>query len=58
MTNGSAARCPFCDSTELRPSGLRYEKDSIHLIFLMRPIRCLQCGERFYSWVWKRIKAQ
>jgi hypothetical protein len=55
VNSRSKFRCPFCDSTVVRPSSRYRFADLIQLIVLRRPVRCRGCGSRFYIWLWEKL---
>jgi hypothetical protein len=47
--------CPACRSFDVRRSHRRSLLEVVILpIFLMRPFRCEDCGQRHYNLVWTR----
>jgi hypothetical protein len=45
--------CPTCLSKELRVSRKRWT-DFLALLIRAKPVRCLHCDNRSYSWPWMR----
>jgi hypothetical protein len=40
--------CPCCDSVQFKP-GESHSLDGLLAMFLLRPVRCMFCWRRYYS---------
>ena len=51
----SAVRdCPYCGSTDVRPSHRFPFKDDFVGLLLLKPYRCEACNKRHYNFIWAR----
>lgn len=46
-----ACKCPVCQSRNIRASRFRL-RDIPFALFRAKPIRCMACYRRFYTWGW------
>jgi hypothetical protein len=44
--------CPWCHSTEVRPSNKLIFMDVLVYLFFMRSFRCRSCYKRYYAASW------
>jgi C4-type Zn-finger protein len=45
-------KCPACGQSKLRPAKFRFT-DLPYLLFLLTPVRCRSCNQRFFLFVTK-----
>lgn len=46
--------CPYCGSTEVRPSHRFPFKDDFLTLLLLKPYRCEACNKRHYNLIWAK----